>query len=198
MERPISPIYEDVYWTRGATEKRHVFVVGNALPERLAAWPADERFTVAELGFGTGLNAALVAEAAAQAKASVTFISYELHPLPAAELEQIHAGLPEELQGWLTDVRRAWPNLAPGWNDFTVGQVAVKLYIGDAQEGLASQPLPADAWFLDGFNPLKNPVLWSAPVLAEVARHSRPSTTVATYSVAREIITSLENVGFEV
>lgn len=198
MERPISAIYQDVYWTRGATEKRHVFVAGNALPERLAAWPAHTVFTVAELGFGTGLNAVLVAEAAAMAEAPVRFISYELHPLPATELEHIHAGLPENLHGHLADVRQAWGTLTPGWNSFAVGRVEVQLYVGDAQHGLPSQPGPADAWFLDGFNPLKNPALWSPPVLAGVAQHSRAGTTLATYSVAREIIDKLEQAGFRV
>src|SRR4029077_21267224 len=66
-EPPISPIifdadglprsrrYGDVYFSRegGLAESRAVFLAGCGLPER---WAGRRRFTVAELGFGTGLN----------------------------------------------------------------------------------------------------------------------------------------------
>ena len=42
----------------------------------------------------------------------------------------------------------------------------------------------ADAWFLDGFAPARNPELWEASLLQAVARHTAPGGTCATYSAA--------------
>src|ERR1700679_370688 len=54
---PRSRRYGDVYFSRegGLAETRAVFLAGCGLPER---WAGRRRFTVAELGFGTGLNIA--------------------------------------------------------------------------------------------------------------------------------------------
>ncbi len=46
--------FDDVYFSGdGLSESRAVFLAGCGLPE---AWRGRSRFTVAELGFGTGLN----------------------------------------------------------------------------------------------------------------------------------------------
>ena len=52
---PRSEQFDDIYFTpdNGLAETRHVFLAGNGLPE---AWAKRDRFTIAETGFGTGLN----------------------------------------------------------------------------------------------------------------------------------------------
>jgi tRNA 5-methylaminomethyl-2-thiouridine biosynthesis bifunctional protein len=54
---PRSRRYGDVYFSAedGLAESRAVFLEGCGLPD---AWATRRRFTVAELGFGTGLNIA--------------------------------------------------------------------------------------------------------------------------------------------
>ena len=54
---PRSDRFDDIYFSRedGLAESRAVFLAGSSLPE---AWRGRPRFTVAELGFGTGLNIA--------------------------------------------------------------------------------------------------------------------------------------------
>ena len=39
---------------------------------------------------------------------------------------------------------------------------------GDARETLPRWQGQADAWYLDGFSPAKNPELWGADLMAEV------------------------------
>ena len=53
--QPRSRLYDDVYFSRddGLGEARAVFLQGCGLPQ---AWRGRRRFTVGELGFGTGLN----------------------------------------------------------------------------------------------------------------------------------------------
>ncbi|HBP68388.1 MAG TPA: 5-methylaminomethyl-2-thiouridinemethyltransferase, partial [Alcanivorax sp.] len=41
-----------------------------------------------------------------------------------------------------------------------------------------------DAWFLDGFAPARNPDMWQAGLFAELAAHSRPGATLATFTAA--------------
>src|SRR5271170_342125 len=52
---PRSRRFGDVYFSRegGLAESQAVFLAGCGLPQR---WAGRRRFTVAELGFGTGLN----------------------------------------------------------------------------------------------------------------------------------------------
>ena len=56
----------------------------------------------------------------------------------------------------------------------------------------------ADAWFLDGFAPAKNPELWQADLLAEVAAHTSSGGTAATYSAAGFVRRGLRAAGFVV
>ena len=58
---PRSRVYGDVYFSRtdGLAESRAVFLEGCGLPD---AWADRKRFTVAELGLGTGLNIAALLE----------------------------------------------------------------------------------------------------------------------------------------
>jgi tRNA U34 5-methylaminomethyl-2-thiouridine-forming methyltransferase MnmC len=68
----------------------------------------------------------------------------------------------------------------------------------DVGDALAAWNGMADAWFLDGFSPAKNPELWSGTLLAEVARHTAPGGTFATYTAAGHVRRALEGAGFAV
>jgi tRNA U34 5-methylaminomethyl-2-thiouridine-forming methyltransferase MnmC len=56
----------------------------------------------------------------------------------------------------------------------------------------------ADAWFLDGFSPSRNPQMWSAELLAMVAAKTAPGGTFATYSAAGWVRRNLQAAGFDV
>ena len=72
------------------------------------------------------------------------------------------------------------------------------MILGDARETIARSGIRADAWFLDGFSPAKNPELWGAALLAQVARHTRPGGTAATYTAAGFVRCALSDAGFTV
>ena len=74
----------------------------------------------------------------------------------------------------------------------------LQLILGDARETLPRWPGRADAWFLDGFSPAKNPELWGESLMAEVARHTAPGGTFATYTAAGHVRRSLAAAGFAV
>ena len=64
------------------------------------------------------------------------------------------------------------------------------------EEALNALEFRADAWFLDGFAPSRNPDMWSQPVLNAVAAHCVPKARLATYTVAGAVRRGLEAAGF--
>jgi tRNA 5-methylaminomethyl-2-thiouridine biosynthesis bifunctional protein len=58
--------------------------------------------------------------------------------------------------------------------------------------------LTADAIYLDGFAPAKNPDMWTSQLMRSVSRLAAPDATVATWSVAAQVRASLERTGFAV
>jgi tRNA U34 5-methylaminomethyl-2-thiouridine-forming methyltransferase MnmC len=89
----------------------------------------------------------------------------------------------------------AW---ARGETRFQLGPIAVEIVIGDARETLPAWEGRADAWFLDGFSPAKNPELWGESLMAEVGRHTAPGGSFATYTAAGFVRRNLAAAGFEV
>lgn len=69
---------------------------------------------------------------------------------------------------------------------------------GDARHTLPAWEGRADAWYLDGFSPAKNPELWGTDLMAEVARHTNPHGTAATYTAAGFVRRGLADAGFDV
>lgn len=183
---PVSTRFDDPYFSLagGLAETRHVFLDGNALPARLRPG-----FHVAELGFGTGLNLLALAEVA---RDPIRFTSFEMFPMGTAELARAHAAFPE-LAPLAEELRAGWPQ-----SRFTVGTVAVEIVTGDARHTLPAWDGRADAWFLDGFSPAKNPEIWAEPLMAQVARHTAPGGTFATYTAAGHVRRALEAAGFDV
>ncbi|MEM7717729.1 MAG: tRNA (5-methylaminomethyl-2-thiouridine)(34)-methyltransferase MnmD [Pseudomonadota bacterium] len=186
---PVARAFDDPYFSmgNGLEETQHVFLAGNGLPERFVPG-----FRVAELGFGTGLNILAVWQAWRQAGVAgpLRVTSFERYPMAPADMERALRAYPELS-------RLAEPFLAglnpEGFRDDTL---RLDLVIGDARDTLPRWAGQADAWFLDGFSPAKNPELWEAPLLAEVGRQTRPGGTAATYSAAGSVRRGLAEAGF--
>jgi tRNA 5-methylaminomethyl-2-thiouridine biosynthesis bifunctional protein len=201
-DTPRSPDYGDPYFAhgRGPAEARTVFLAGNALESRFRRLPARADFVLGETGFGTGLNFLCAAEhflEHAPPDARLHYLSTELHPLEPADLEQAlrHAPDPQGLAG---ELHRHYPPPTPGFHRLTLagGRVVLTLLLGEATTLLGQLDAEVHAWFLDGFAPARNPELWSPGLFTELARLSRPGTTLATYTAAGFVRRGLENAGF--
>ena len=181
---PVSRRFDDPYFSLcgGLAEARHVFLAGNGLPQRLTPG-----FHVAELGFGTGLNLLALAQ---MATVPLRFTSFEAFPLDLAQMTRAHEAFPE--------LRDLAAELRAGHGRFRVGLVDAEVIVGDARAMLPVWDGRADAWFLDGFAPARNPELWGEALLAEVARHTAAGGTAATYSAAGHVRRALTAAGFTV
>jgi tRNA U34 5-methylaminomethyl-2-thiouridine-forming methyltransferase MnmC len=188
---PVSRRFDDPYYSLedGLAEARHVFLAGNDLPARFR-----DGFHVAELGFGTGLNllAAWAAFRESGAEGRLRYTSFEAHPLGRADLAAAHAAFPE--LGALSEELAASRTGAGARRD----DLELTLVAGAAETTLPGWDGRADAWFLDGFAPAKNPALWTPSLMAEVARHTRPGGTFATYTAAGHVRRALGAAGFDV
>lgn len=187
---PVSRAFDDPYFSLGGglDETRHVFLSGNHLPERFR-----DGFHIAELGFGTGLNL-LATLLAHQGPGHLQFTSFEAFPLPPEAIARALQAFPETapvaapfLTQWATGATTLhFPNLT------------ADIILGDARNTLPAWKGRADAWFLDGFSPAKNPELWSPDLMTEVARHTSPGGTFATYTAAGHVRRALQDAGFTV
>ena len=188
---PVATQFDDPYFSLsgGLAETRHVFLAGNHLPARFAPG-----FHIAELGFGTGLNmlAALIAWHASGTPGPLTFTSFEAFPMRLPDTARALAAFPEALAV-----------AEPLFADWPTGRISTPdlnatIIFGDARKTLPAWDGRADAWFLDGFSPAKNPELWSADLMVQVARHTAAQGTFATYTAAGHVRAGLTEAGFSV
>jgi len=200
---PYAPAYGDVYHAAAGAinQARHVFLGGNDLPLR---WQGRESFAILETGFGLGANFLATWQAwrdDPRRSTRLHFVSVEKHPFRADDLAQLHAricaGAPE-LAALATELRAQWPLLLPGLHrlHFANDRVTLTLAFGDAQELLPQLVLQADAFYLDGFAPAKNPELWSDTVVAQLRRLAAPGARLATWSVAAALMHRLTSAEF--
>jgi tRNA 5-methylaminomethyl-2-thiouridine biosynthesis bifunctional protein len=199
--QPRSRLFGDVYFSAddGLAETRAVFLQGCGLPD---AWAGRRRFTVGELGFGTGLNiAALLAlwSATRPPGGRLHVFSVEAHPVTAAEAARALSGWPE-LAPFTQALVARWPGRAPGIHraEFPELGAVVDVAIGEATQALSAWQGGADAWFLDGFSPAVNPAMWTDELMDLVAARSAPGAVAATFTVAGQVRRALSAAGFSV
>jgi tRNA 5-methylaminomethyl-2-thiouridine biosynthesis bifunctional protein len=196
---PYSPEYGDVYHSAdsGPGQARHVFLGGNDLPTR---WAGARVFTILETGFGLGLNflATWQAWRADPARPErLHFVSIEKHPFAREGLATLHARYPEFTSRG-AELQAAWPLPLPGLHrlHFEDGRVTLTLAFADVADVLPKLRLAADAIYLDGFAPDRNPGMWTTAVMKALARLARLGATAATYTTARAVRDALAAAGF--
>lgn len=190
---PVSTRFDDPYFSLndGLAETRHVFLAGNRLAVRLC-----DGFHIAELGFGTGLNllAVQILWAEMGAPGQLHYTSFEAFPMDAAEIARALDHFPEA-RSVAGPFLAQW---AEGRRRLDLPGIVAEVVIGDARDTLPRWPGRADAWFLDGFSPAKNPELWSDSLMAEVGAHTNLHGSFATYTAAGGVRRALQAAGFQV
>ncbi|SDX48704.1 tRNA U34 5-methylaminomethyl-2-thiouridine-forming methyltransferase MnmC [Ruegeria halocynthiae] len=188
---PVSDRFDDPYYSlqNGLEETRHVFLTGNDLPVRFVPG-----FHIAELGFGTGLNLLTVWsawESSGQAT-PLRFTSFEAYPMAPDDMARALAAFPE-LSAWAVRFLNAWTG-----QKCVLDTLHLEVITGDARQTLPAWDGAADAWFLDGFSPAKNPELWGADLMQQVADHTVQGGTAATYTAAGFVRRGMSDAGFDV
>ena len=205
---PFSQQFDDVYHTSsGALEQaQQVFLKGCHLPY---AWKNAEHFTILETGFGLGLNFLatwLAWRQDPQHCKRLHFVSVEAYPVKPHDILKSVQNIPA-LQGLAQKLAQHYPLRIPGIYRIVFdeeqagtqpGQVILTLAIGEASKQLPQLCLQADAIYLDGFSPAKNPQLWEKKILQNIARLAAPKAKIASWCVAGQVRRGLEECGFDI
>lgn len=224
---PISTDFDDIYYSKqdGIEETDYVFVRHNALRDRWLNLPdvAGQAFHIVETGFGTGLNFLVAWHNLRYVNKlrlhpiSLTFTSFEKFPVAQSDLKialknwpklwfecrELIANYPSEFgaEATLNLSESKKGNDQENTKD-TNETVTLKLLIGDVNDVLPTidwiEADKADAWFLDGFAPSKNPDMWQPSLYQEMARLSKDTATVATFTAVGHVRRGLLETGFDV
>src|SRR5712671_2942385 len=194
---PYSEAFGDVYHSAagGPAQANHVFLKGNQLPER---WAGREHFVILETGFGLGINFLTTWQAWRRDPRRcrrLHFVSVEKHPFSLQDLRTLHERYPQ-VKEEAAELHSTWPLLVPGGHRlvFEGGAVTLTLFFADIKV-IRDLKLAADAVYLDGFSPAKNPEMWSPQTLRAISRLAAPGATAATWSVATPVRSALEDTG---
>ncbi|KPB01488.1 tRNA (5-methylaminomethyl-2-thiouridine)(34)-methyltransferase MnmD [Ahrensia marina] len=199
-DMPFSTQFGDHFYCKsdGRAECSHVFLGGNSFPQR---WESGGACTIAELGFGTGLN---FLETWRQWKehrkegALLNFVSFEAFPMTSDIMARSVAAWPEVATEQAA-LAAHWPTLTdvPGvWH--MDDQTTLTVIVADVLDGMHAWSGRADAWFLDGFAPARNPDMWSLELMQEMHRRTNEGGTFASYTAAGWVRRNLAAAGFAV
>ena len=203
---PISEAFDDIYFSSedGLEESKYVFLEGNDLEGRWTNWaaPSPKHFTVIETGFGTGLNFLAtwdLWDKTAPPGCRLHYVSVEKYPMRGEDILLALNKWPL-LADKLTMLLRSYPLNLPGTHRVILdeGRVHLTLMWGDALSSLANFSGKADAWFLDGFAPSKNPDMWTDSLYRQMARLSGSNTTLGTFTAASRVRKGLIAAGFSI
>jgi len=178
-------------------QARHVFLQGCGLPE---AWAGRAQWRVLETGFGRGLNFLATWLAWLQdprRPALLHFASIEAYPVSADDLLRSAADEPGLLP-LAQELAQRWQGLTPGFHRmaFAKGRVLLTLCVGEVAPMLREQAFRADAVFLDGFDPQRNPEIWSLDTLKAVTRLCHRGSALATGAIAAALRHDLQSCGW--
>lgn len=215
---PFCQRFNDIYFDIDDAQQQSetVFIETNKIVDKLIL--SNNTFTIAETGFGTGLNFILTLKAYQQAQRQLKlkgackelcklhFISVEKYPLTKQQLALSLKNLPL-LQEFCSLLLEQYPteiyqqnNILTHECNFLGGNVALTVYFCDATEGLKQIKSPhqglVDTWYLDGFSPNKNPDMWSNALFQQIARLSKEQACLSTFTIAGTVRRQLIEAGF--
>ncbi len=197
---PCSALHDDPYFSLAnpLEESQHVFLDSTNIPGR---WK-NTHFTIAELGFGFGINFITTANAwieQPRSNGQLHYISIEKYPVQPADLIKCYQQF--NLSCSVTEnLLKQYPLPVVGFHRIELREhnITLTLIFGEAIDCLEQCGFEADAWYLDGFSPSKNEVLWSDGIAHHVHRLTQLDGTLSTYSAASEIRKSFTNAGFDI
>ena len=200
-EQPFSAKFGDVYFSTfgGLEESTYVFINGIDAPK---CWEDKDSFVIGEIGFGVGLNFLNTWHqwrSTAPKHSQLYYVSIEGYPVQKEDIVRAIARFPV-LQNGMLELTQKLPPIHHGFHSIHLDQnrVHLLLILGPVQAMLSSLIANIDAWYLDGFAPKKNPVMWSSQVIKEIARLSHAGTKFSTFTASGAVRRDLESFGFKV
>ena len=183
---------EHYHSTKGAvTESRHVYLQSGLIHRLTATQKSQKELRILEIGFGTGLNAALTAEVCRSSNRPIRYISLEKNPLDEAIVSQLDFG---------PDIDRSVFNTihSSPWN--TPVEILPGLTLEKRTDDFLHDLLPSDidVVFMDAFGPDKQPEMWTTEALRRLVDTMAPGAELTTYSAKGVIRRTFKALGLTV
>lgn len=183
---------EHYHSTKGAvTESRHVYLQSGLIHRLTATQKSQKELRILEIGFGTGLNAALTAEVCRSSNRPIRYISLEKNPLDEAIVSQLDFG---------PDIDRSVFNTihSSPWN--TPVEILPGLTLEKRTDDFLHDLLPSDidVVFMDAFGPDKQPEMWTTEALRRLVDTMAPGAVLTTYSAKGVIRRTFKALGLTV
>ncbi len=142
---------------------------------------------VFEVGFGSGLNAALTASEALKLKRPTAYVSVELYPVSPDLVARLGYG---ETQEFFDSVNQA------GWGERVVINPYFTLHKLNADFLKMILPPDINVVYFDAFSPEKQPDMWSDEVFGRLYESMAPGGALTTYCAKGRVRRCLRDVGF--
>ena len=194
---PYSLDFEDFYFNsqEGVEESRFVYT-------EAFEWEECESFIIAETGFGIGLNFFLTLQNFLKTKKRpkrLFYVSVEGFYLEPSFLREAYKrlGIYEEIKELLEQFLLFYPKCAKGIYRFYFKDCFLDLVFDDISV-LKRLEFEANIWYLDGFSPSKNSLMFDENTLFEIARLSKLNATILSFSSSSFLQKNLKHCGFDV
>lgn len=194
---PYSLDFEDFYFNsqEGVEESRFVYT-------EAFEWEECESFIIAETGFGIGLNFFLTLQNFLKTKKRpkrLFYVSVEGFYLEPSFLREAYKrlGIYEEIKDLLEQFLLFYPKCAKGIYRFYFKDCFLDLVFDDISV-LKRLEFEANIWYLDGFSPSKNSLMFDENTLFEIARLSKLNATILSFSSSSFLQKNLKHCGFDV
>ncbi len=193
-----SSAYQQTFHSdKGAvSEAKHVFLEASGAAVALAE---GRDLRILEVGFGTGLNFFLTADAVRGGKLHYSALERDLLAVESLQVLDYQQHL-QDGQLWASylSFRQALPQqVAQGRCELVFERSRLELLIGNATEQL----LPPDGFdvvYHDAFSPDTNPELWTESFFELLLSSLRAGGVLTTYSVKGEVRRRLQALGLKV
>ncbi len=153
---------------------------------------AGEKVKVFEVGFGTGLNAALTAQAADCEGKATEYISVELYPLSSPLTSYLEGFLEADLLPYYRKVNDAeWDCPTVLHDRFVLDKRLDNILTMKIPEGL-------NVVYFDAFAPEKQPEIWTESVFRRIFASLSHGGVLTTYCAKGCVRRMLEEIGFKI
>jgi tRNA 5-methylaminomethyl-2-thiouridine biosynthesis bifunctional protein len=204
----LAPLFGDVYASRSGAwgQAQSVFVDGCELTSR---WQSDRCIRLLETGFGLGINflTTWASIKASNGAARLHYVAIEKHPFTSQDLrtalENSLASAPASLAPMMDELIQQliaqWPPLIPGFHSLPLDdQTTLTLVFGDVDSVLSSIHGRFDAFYLDGFAPDRNEVMWSLQTMQRLSGLAAEGAIASSWCVESSVRRAFHEVGFDV
>lgn len=170
------------------TESVHIFIEAGFKSVK------TEKVTLLEVGFGTGLNAALTAQIAEEMGVNVNYHSLELYPLTNSEYKMLN--YPSELPKRTAEL---WKSIySSEWNSEVVVSPHFNLKKINYDFTVWTPETHYDLVYFDAFAPNDQPEMWDKSQFQKLYNAMNIDGTLVTYSAKGIVKNALKESGFSI